>query len=122
MIYLLEFIKGILMSAGIIIGFFLFAYFLVKGVSKNINPDEDYDPEDLIVPFEKYLKKCKDEENYEEIPKVEAVIANLRNGSLDGIEAFKISKDYSVHVKDDDNNTSLRMVKDYLVVKMIVNS
>lgn len=114
MSYLLELIKGILIAFGIILGFLIFILWL----SGKINSDDEYQAEDLIIPFQKYLKTISESEQYEQIREIENVIFDLKNGDIKSAIKFKIKKDFSISIKNDDG-TSFKFTLDYTIIKKL---
>lgn len=114
MIYLLEFVKGILIAFGIIAGFLITIAYIMSKAEK----EDEYEADELLKPFEKYLKKVHEDENYEEIIQVETIVNSLREGKVeDDVSNYKIKKDTSLHLNDEDGKTALRVVTKYIIVK-----
>ena len=116
MSYLLEFIKGILLSFGIIAGFIIsVAWFIYK-----TGKEDEYEADSLIKPFEIYLERVNELEHYEQIKQVENIIAELKSGKVvDDVKQYKIKKDASIHMNDEDGKTALQFVYKYIVIKKI---
>lgn len=118
MIYLLEFLKGILIAFGIIAGFVICLIYVTHEIKNKLKKNNEYEADDLIKPFEKYLLKINYEENYEQIKQVEKIIEELKAGTVtDEIYLFKIKKDTSIHLIDENDDTAIRVVPNYTVIK-----
>ena len=112
----MELVKGILLAFGVIIGFFIFIAWIMHKAKK----EDEYEAESLVKPFEKYLQKVNEDEHYEQIKQVENIISELKAGKVsEDVKRFKIKKDTSLHLNDEDGRTALRIVNRYIIVKKI---
>lgn len=112
----MELVKGILIAFGVIIGFLIFVALIVKKANK----EDEYEPEELIKPFQDYLQKIEEEEVYEQINIVKNIIYELKAGKIiRDVENFKIKKDTSIHLNDEDGRTAIKVHNKYIVVKII---
>lgn len=116
MYYVLKVVEGILQAFGIIIGFVIaIVWFMHKA-----KPDASYAAEDLLQPFTNYLDKILEEQQYDQVALVKNIIVDLTRGKVpEDIKQFKIKHDTSIQLKDQDGNTTLRMITGYIVVKRI---
>ena len=113
MIYFIQFLNGILISFGIIIGFVLFGSIIMK----NVNKEDAYNSNDLLEPFNYYLIKITQEENYEQINLVKNIILNLKkNIVIDDVNLFKIDKDVSILMSELDGKSEIKLHKKYIIL------
>ena len=116
MIYLVELVKGIFLSCGIIVGFMLFIVFIIYKTSKG----EEYEADELIEPFEKYLEKVMLYEYFEQITQVKNIISELKSGKvIDDVKQFKIKKDISIQINEKNDTSIFNFKNNYIVVEKI---
>jgi hypothetical protein len=117
MIYLLEFLKGMAISMGLIAWVVILAGILFMA---NRQKKNKYEAEELIDPFVKYLGSIYDNEHYEQVVICENIIAELRKGNVhEDVGKFKIKKDSALLLDDDGGKSVIKIMAEYTVVSKI---
>jgi hypothetical protein len=114
MIYFIEFLKGIILSAGVLFGFIFFAVYLVKRIGK---AERTYYADDLLIPFKDYLTKIETAELYDQITEVKDIITQLEAGTVpDLIKSYIIKKDVSIQTADENGSPSIKPITKYIIL------
>ncbi|MDB4286387.1 hypothetical protein N9933_03715 [bacterium] len=111
MVYFIELIKGIFISLGIMVGFIVpITYFIIKSKTK-------YDPTELLIAFQNYLKYLKSNEEFEDISLVTKIITQLELYKvIEEVSQFNIKQDIALNLKDEYGSTTLRVVITYIIL------
>jgi len=115
MIYLIEIFKGFLISIGIILGFISVIVIIIY---KSKNKGKTYVADELIDPFEIYLKKIVEREQYEEVENIKKIIKNLKKGITEGVDDYKIKDDFLIKINtSSDEDSEISFKKQYIIYK-----
>ena len=114
MIYIIELIKGLFLSIGLILGFLGFAFLLVSLSNKKAK----YKPSDLIEPFEKYKKQIIYEEIYEEVKTINSILYHLHNNVLpEELNHYDIKKNLSFQTSDKNGSATIKPIYNFEISK-----